>query len=107
MALEINLADLGAVHNLVGEEEGKEARRRFKLDELDASGGRAVVVIPDNIFAVSHSFWSGLFADTIKKHGRAKFHAKYKFKAAPILWRSAALSAQYMERKFARAGAAQ
>lgn len=102
MAVEINFADLGAIHNLVGEEEGKNARRRFRLDEIEASGGRAVFIIPKDVFAVSHSFWSGLFSDTITKYGRVGFHVRYKFRAPSMIQRSAALYALYMERKLAR-----
>lgn len=104
MSVEINFADLaeeGPIDNLVGQEDGEKARRRFNLDELDASGDRVVVVIPKDVLAVSSSFWSGLFSNTVAKYGRNGFHSRYKFKAAPIMQRSVALNAAYMAKKLA------
>ena len=86
-ALTINFGDIaGGVRNISGHERGAEARKRYKLDVMDASGDIASIVIPDEIDAVAASFFQGMFSESVKKFGsKDEFLRHYNFIARPMM----------------------
>jgi hypothetical protein len=64
---EINFNELtrGEVASLAGHERGLEARRHFRLDELDRLSDAIRVVAPQNLDALTPSFVQGLFATSV------------------------------------------
>lgn len=81
------LTDRGRLHNLSGKERGEQARSHFNLDSLDEQGGVVVVKVPEYVYALSSSFFLGLFSPTIKKIGERGFREMYKFDASPLILR--------------------
>jgi len=78
------------VHNLAGRERGSSVRRHFDLDRLDQSQDRVQVVVPNDLYAISPSFFLGMFSQSINRLGRDGFLRKYTFKAEPWLLRQIA-----------------
>lgn len=82
---EIHLGELtrgGEVRNLSGHERGVEARRLFKLDELDRLHETVEVVVPDELYAITPSFFQGMFAESVRAlGGRDPFLRRYAFDA--------------------------
>lgn len=71
----INLDDLtgnGAVHNLSGHERGVDARRMYRLDDLDASGAPVAIKVPDHIYGLSPSFLQGLLSASVVAAGKSR-----------------------------------
>ena len=89
MARIIHLADLtrGEVHNLSGHDRGLKAREMFSVAEMDSLPEEVVVVVPDDLDAISNSFFQGMFSDSVKQFGsRESFFDHYRFEAsAPII----------------------
>jgi hypothetical protein len=78
----------GEVRNLNGQERGSEARRLFKLEELDRAARPVEIVFPDDLDAISTSFFQGMFADSIRSLGSSeRFLHHYRFNASPNLMR--------------------
>ena len=81
----INLDDVanhGEVRNLAGKPRGEDARKAFNLDAVDASGEPVIVQVPDYIYAISSSFFLGLFSKSILKLGSAEaFLDRFRFSA--------------------------
>lgn len=74
----------GQVHSLSGQERGVEARRHFNLDELDLSEEPVAVEIPDDIDAISPSFFQGMFAKSLVERfdrDEDQFLRHYSFEA--------------------------
>ena len=88
---DINLdlvANGGQVRNLAGKPRGEDARRAFRLDEIDHEVGIVTVTIPDYIYAVSSSFFLGLFSRSVASLGSADaFFAHYRFSASDSIMR--------------------
>ena len=59
---------------------GKEQRKRLKLDELVAKNDTIEVIIPDNIYSMSSSFFLGMFGDIVRNcKTKEKFLEKFIF----------------------------
>ena len=79
------LTEDGKVRNLVGHERGEAAREKWRLDELDRSDETVEVHIPRDLLTLSSSFFQGMFAQSVKKHGDEGFRKMYHFDASPII----------------------
>lgn len=84
----INLADArGDAQNMVlaGREEGRHARDTvFRLEALESEAGVIEVHVPEDLFAVTSSWFLGAFSPSIRKLGKQGFRAKYHFLGKPI-----------------------
>ena len=70
----------GKVRNLSGKDRGVSARQHFKMDELDLQPNDVVTVyIPDYVYAISTSFFCGMFGDSFETLGRDGLLKKYEF----------------------------
>lgn len=92
MTKQIHLSDLtrgGEVRNLSGHERGLEARRYFSLDDADATGEPVEVVVPDEVYTLTPSFFQGMFSKSVHAVGgdREKFFAHFHFKASALILR--------------------
>lgn len=64
-----------------GRERGILNRKKFNLDSLDEEDSIINVIIPENTYSITSSFFMGLFGDSIRKMGnRENFFRKYQFK---------------------------
>ena len=75
----------GTLGNLSGKDRGLDARRKFDLDSHDESGISVEVRIPDNVYAISTSFFCGMFGDSYKRLGDKRLREVYKFEMPEIL----------------------
>lgn len=67
---------------LFGEDNGKKARKIFKLNKIDSNNDTIIVYIPDKICCVTTSFFKGMFEDSLIKLGEIDFNGKYKFECS-------------------------
>ena len=82
------VANGGQVRNLAGKPRGEDARLAFKLDEIDQQGGVVTVKVPDYIYAISSSFFLGLFSRSVMAFGTAEsFLEHYRFEASDAVMR--------------------
>lgn len=82
------LTEEGRVHNLTGRDLGKRARKSYHVEDLDASGESVNVLIPDDVFLITPSFFIGMFAKSVASQGSVDaFFEKYKFKSPPQVLR--------------------
>lgn len=71
--MEQSIIDLGRasgdskVRNLAGKERGLSARNELKIDYYDNVEGRVKVLVPEGMYAVTSSFFLGLFSKSAKK----------------------------------------
>lgn len=77
----------GKVRNLSGKDRGLAARKEFGMDELDQSDDQVVVRIPEYVYAISTSFFCGMFSRSYNVLGPDGFRQKYVFKAHQDLGR--------------------
>ena len=64
-----------------GREKGRLNREKYHLDDIDASEKFVEVIIPDNTYSITSSFFMGLFGKSIRDIGdRNEFFQKYRFK---------------------------
>jgi len=76
------LTDNGRIHNLSGKAKGIDARRELNLDDLDQAPEHVTIAVPDDLYAISPSFFLGLFSQSLAKFGsRDAFLAHYQFQA--------------------------
>lgn len=83
--VEINIARLtrNEVRNLAGHERGLEARALFNLDELDREKDPVRVVVPGDVYALTTSFFQGMFSASVRAFGtREAFLGHYRFDAS-------------------------
>lgn len=74
----------GEIHNLSGHERGLNARDLYKLDRLDMTSEPVKVVVSEDLYAMSPSFFQGMFAKSVHRLGsRDKFLEHYLFDATP------------------------
>ncbi|WP_425410837.1 hypothetical protein [Hyphococcus sp.] len=81
---EIELIKLtkGEVRNLTGQERGVAARKFFNLDEIDEAGEPVRVVVPDDLDAITTSFFQGMFSSSVRSANSAEaFLDRYRFEA--------------------------
>ena len=76
----------GKIQNLSGKSRGLDVRREFKMDELDRGVEVVSVLIPNYIYAISTSFFCGMFSDSYRFLGRQGLLNKYLFKMDSELW---------------------
>ncbi len=70
----------GKVKNLSGKERGKAARKQFGLDRLDSEREPVEVKIPNSVYAISTSFFCGMFGESYTKlGGPEKLREVYRF----------------------------
>lgn len=78
--------DGGRVHNLAGKERGEFARQKLNIDSLDTEESVIEVLVPEHIYAVSSSFFLGLFSLSLQALGtKESFSSKYQFRATPTV----------------------
>lgn len=80
------LTDDGRVHNLSGKAKGQDARVALGIDQLDRASEPVDVVVPDDVYAISPSFFLGLFSQSISRFGsREAFLSHYVFRADNVV----------------------
>jgi hypothetical protein len=62
-----------------GRPQGEDARKEQKLDELDKTDDKVIIVIPEGTTSLNPSFYLGLLYKSIKNLGINKFEEKFKF----------------------------
>ena len=76
----------GTIHNLAGKERGESVRKHFALDEIDHSDESVVVMVPEELYGISSSFFLGMFSPSIERLGGEEgFLEKYRFDADTYL----------------------
>lgn len=64
-----------------GREKGRLNREKYHLDDIDSSESQVEVIIPDNTYSITSSFFMGLFGKSIREIGdRNEFFQKYRFR---------------------------
>lgn len=67
-----------------GRDKGIELRQKLDLDKIDSDPKIKVIVsVPETVLSLNRSFFSGLFAQSVRTFGRSGFLQKYEFKAQP------------------------
>lgn len=69
---------------LAGRDFGELARVELRLDALDEQAEKILVMVPDDLYSVTSSWFLGAFADSIRSLGPAGFRKKYSFAGKPI-----------------------
>lgn len=76
----------GEVKNLTGQERGVAAREFFNLDQIDEGGEPVRVVVPDDLDAITTSFFQGMFSRSVRSADSAEvFLDRYQFDARPSI----------------------
>ena len=70
---------------LSGVDLGKRAREEFNLDLLDEQKNGVVFCVPEDVFSVNSSFFSGMFQASLKELGEKEFRERYKFECDDII----------------------
>lgn len=70
---------------LSGVELGKAARKCFNLDLLDSQKNLVEFYVPDDVYSVNSSFFSGMFQKSIKTLGEKTFRELYSFDCDEII----------------------
>lgn len=70
---------------LSGAEFGEAVRADNRLDDEDSHEGVVTFYIPDNVYSLNSSFFSGLFQRSIRTLGESKFREKYKFSCSEVI----------------------
>ena len=70
---------------LSGVELGEKAREIFKLDDEDMDSDVVTIKIPEEVYSVNSSFFSGVFQKSIKRLGEKKFREKYIFECDEVI----------------------
>lgn len=69
-----------------GRQRGQINREKHSLDELDHSNSPVEVIIPPNTYAVTSSFFLGMFGKSVQAlGGREQFLGKYHINAPDML----------------------
>ena len=67
-----------------GNPRGAAVRKAAALDDSDSKGESVVIIVPDDVFAVTASFFSGLLAKSIRNLGEEKFRERYRFEGRTV-----------------------
>lgn len=70
---------------LSGRKLGEDARKYFNLDLLDTQRNEVVFVIPEEVFSLNSSFFSGMFQKSLKLLGEEIFRQQYLFECDDII----------------------
>jgi len=62
-----------------GRDRGKYVREKSRIDELETLYESVTIIIPDQIYSINPSFFEELLVNVVKKLGKEKFLAKFKF----------------------------
>ena len=76
----------GKVRNLSGKDRGLAVREDFRMKELDHHEGVVKVYIPEYVYAISTSFFCGMFGDSYEVLGHEGLLNKYQFDVPEELW---------------------
>ena len=64
-----------------GREKGRLNREKYQLDGIDSSDIEVEVIIPDDTYSITSSFFMGLFGKSIREIGNKEdFLHKYRFR---------------------------
>jgi len=64
----------------IGRPKGTEARKKYKLDQIDCDNTHVEVIIPNDTFSINSSFFLSFFGDSIRqKKTKENFLAYFKF----------------------------
>lgn len=81
----INLEDFRAKDGnriskvFTGRDRGKYVREKSRIDELEAQYDEITIIIPDQIYSINPSFFEEFLVNVVKRLGKDKFLAKFKF----------------------------
>lgn len=67
-----------------GRDRGEAARQKANLELLDQQGVFVEVVVPRHAYSVNSSFFLGMFGDSIRRLGEARFRERYSFSGAAV-----------------------
>ena len=70
---------------LSGVERGAEVRNEIGLDLMDAQENCVQFVIPQDVYSLNSSFFSGLFHQSLTRLGEKKFRQLYQFECTDII----------------------
>lgn len=70
---------------LSGVDLGVTARKTFNLDLLDSQENIVTIQIPDEVYSVNSSFFSGMFQKSLKTLGEKVFRERYLFECDDII----------------------
>lgn len=70
---------------LSGVDFGEEVRKKLDLDRLDTQPDLVVFSIPECVYSLNSSFFSGLFQKSIKRLKEQGFREKYQFECSPVI----------------------
>lgn len=62
-----------------GRDSGIAARQKLDLNKLDLDNERYEIIIPEDTYSISGSFFGGLFSDSVIRLGEDGFRNKYHF----------------------------
>lgn len=75
----------GKVRNLSGKDRGLDARAQFRMDEEDRQTDPVTVYVPDYVYAISTSFFCGMFGASYNVLRRDGLLRKYRFEVPDVL----------------------
>lgn len=81
--MKIDFKDLG-MPVFTGRPRGQEARKRLKLDSVTAED-TVDVVIPEGVYAMTSSYFLGLFGPSVRELGLEQFQRVFRFTAPAFL----------------------
>jgi hypothetical protein len=69
-----------------GRDRGERLREQLNLNSFDTAEGSVKVIIPEQTYSISSSFFLGMFGPSIlKAASREKFLSKYQFETSQFL----------------------
>lgn len=83
----INLEDFRAKNGnriskvFTGRDRGKFVREKSCIDELEKQYEEIFIIIPDQIYSINPSFFEEFLVNVVRKLGKEKFLAKFKFQS--------------------------
>lgn len=79
----INLEDYRVPNAKVftGRDRGEYVRKESKIDDLERTYAKILIIIPKNIYSINPSFFEEFFFNVVTKLGKEGFFAKFDFKS--------------------------
>lgn len=81
--MKIDFATLG-MPVFTGRQRAQEVRAKLKLDTV-AADDQVDVIIPDTVYAITSSYFLGLFGKSIRDLGLEKFQTVFRFQAPDFI----------------------
>ena len=80
--IKINIQEYRASGSKIfsGREQGKKARQKLDLNKKDFDQEKYEIIIPDDTYSITGSFFGGMFSDSVINLKEEKFRDKYKFR---------------------------